>query len=150
MTRGRSPQDTQRDKIEPLLAKCWQLIIRHIRNAQNGTLRNEWFEVLPLVKRDDLSIDVLERVADVLTPKLSVEKRFGWYDEPGHEIKTPTDVVSIKYRVDEGVSEDDFFGAWPKAAPAATEEQLVRTLTNSLRGATRVRHAALSKHEDVA
>jgi hypothetical protein len=124
--------NSQRDKIEPLPAKCWQLIIRHIRNAQNGTLQNEWFEVLPLVRRDDLSTDVLERLAQVLTPKFFVEKRFGWYDETDHQIKTPTDVMSIKYRVDEGVSEDDFFGAWPKTASAATEEQLIRALTNAL------------------
>jgi hypothetical protein len=122
----------QRDKVEPLLAKCWQLIIRHIRNAQYGALQNEWFEVLPRMKRGDLSPDVLERISHVLTPKLFVETRYGWYDELDHQIKTPTDVMSIKYRVDDGVSEDDFFSAWPKIASAATEEQLVRTLTNSL------------------
>jgi hypothetical protein len=124
----------QRDKIDPLLAKCWQLIVRHIRNAQPGLVQNEWFEVLPRVKRGDLATDVLERVSSVLTPKLFVEERFGWYDEPGHKIERPTDVFSIKYRVDEGVSEDDFFGVWPKTAPAATEEHLILMLTNSLSG----------------
>jgi hypothetical protein len=122
----------QRDKIEPLLAKCWQLIIRHIRNVQSGLVQNEWFEVLPRVKRGDLATDVLERVSNVLCPKLFVEKRYGWYDEPGHKIEKPTDIFSIKYRVDEGISEGDFFGVWPKTASAETEEQLVRMLTNSL------------------
>jgi hypothetical protein len=122
----------QRDEVEPLLAKCWQLIIRHIRNAQHGTLQNEWFEILPRVKRGDLSAEVLERVSHVLTPKLFVEQRYGWYDEPGHQVQTPTDIMSLKYRVDDGVGEDDFFGAWPKATSATTEEQLVRTLTTSL------------------
>lgn len=122
----------QRDKIEPLLAKCWQLVLRHIRNAQPGLVQNEWFEVLPRVKRGELATDVLERVSSVLTPKLFVEKRYGWYDEPGQKMEKPTDIFAIKYRVDEGVSEDDFLSVWPKTASAATEEQLVRTLTNSL------------------
>jgi hypothetical protein len=121
-----------RDKLEPLLAKCWRLIIRHIRNAEHGTLQNEWFEVTPRLKRSDFSTEVLERVSRLLTPKLFVEKRFGWYDQPDHKIETPSDVISIKYKVDDGVSEGDFFGVWPKDASAATEEQLVRTLTNSL------------------
>jgi hypothetical protein len=122
----------QRDKIEPLFAKCWQLIIRHIRNTQPGLVQNEWFEVLPRVKRGDLTTDVLECVSNVLVPKLFVEKRYGWYDEPGHEIQRPTDLFAVKYRVNEGVSESDFLGVWPKTATASTEEQLVRTLTNSL------------------
>jgi hypothetical protein len=122
----------QRDRLEPLLTKCWQLIIRHIRNKQHGTLRSEWFEVLPRLKRGDASADVLERVADALTPKLFVEKRLGWYDEPNRGIEKPTDVISIKYGVDDGVSERDFFAAWPETAPAAMEEQLIRILTNLL------------------
>jgi hypothetical protein len=122
----------QRDKIEPLLAKCWQLIIRHIRNAQPGLVQNAWFEVLPQVKRGDLATDVLERVSNALTPKLFVERRYGWYDEPGHKIEKPTDIFSIKYRVEEGLSDGDFLSVWPKTASATTEEQLVRTLTNSL------------------
>ena len=122
----------QRDRLEPLLTKCWQLIIRHIRNKQHGTLRNEWFVVLPQLKRGDLSADVLERIAEVLTPTLFVAKRFGWYDKPIRKIEKPTDVISIEYRVDDGVSEGDFFAAWPETASAVTEEQLIRILTNSL------------------
>lgn len=124
--------NAQRETLEPLLTRCWQLIIRHIRNAERGILQNKWFEVLPRLARSDLSTEVLEHVSQLLTPKLFVEKRYGWYDEPGHKIEKPADLLSIKYKVDEGVGEKDFFGAWPKAASAATEEQLVRTLMNSL------------------
>jgi hypothetical protein len=124
--------DGQRDKIDPLLAKCWQLIIRHIHNSKQATPSNEWFEVMPRVKRHDLSTELLERISRVLTPKLSVEKRHGWYDEPGHKIERPTDVISVKYRVEDVVSVADFFGAWPKHASAATENQLIYLLTNAL------------------
>ena len=124
--------NAQRDTLEPLLTQCWRIIIRHIHNAEHGTLQNEWFQLAPRLKRSDLSAEVLDRLSDVLTPKLFVEKRFGWYDEPGHIIERPSDVLSIKYKVDDGISESDFFGVWPKDAPAAIEEQLVRTLTNSL------------------
>jgi hypothetical protein len=44
--------NNQRDRLQPLLAKCWQLIIRHIRNEQPGTLQSGWFQVLPQLKRN--------------------------------------------------------------------------------------------------
>ena len=87
---------------------------------------------MPRLKRGDLEADVLERVSDVLTPKLFVKKRYGWYDQPSHKIERPTDIFSVEYRVEEGLSESDFLGAWPKTALAATEERFVRMLTDSL------------------
>jgi hypothetical protein len=124
--------NAKRETLTPLLTRCWQLIIRHIRNAGRGILQSEWFEVLPRLTRGDLSAEVLERVSKLLTPKLFVEKRHSWHDEPDRKIEKPTDLLSIKYKVDAGVSENDFFGAWPKTASEATEENLVRMLTNSL------------------
>jgi hypothetical protein len=124
--------DAQRDKLEPLLVKCWHLIIRHIRNAQRDPLVRGWFEILPRIKRGDLSMDILERLAGLLTPELRVEPRFGWYDKPDRKIEQPTDLLSVKYHVDEGVSESDFLGAWPKDAPIATLDRLVRMLTEAL------------------
>jgi hypothetical protein len=124
--------NSRRDRLDFLPAKCWGLIIRHIRNSPQGTLQSEWFQLLPQLKRGDLSTDVLGRIAKILTPKLFVGERYGWYDQPGRKIEKPTDVISIKYDVDNGVSEDDFFASWPEAAPVATEEQLIYILTNSL------------------
>jgi hypothetical protein len=120
------------DALEPLLVKCWRLIIRHIQNAEHGALQNEWFQLAPNLKRGDLSTEVLRRLTDVLTPKLFVEKRYGWYDIPGHKIERPSDVISIKYKVDDGVGERDFFGVWPSMVPVELEEQFIRTLTTSL------------------
>ena len=124
--------NSQRSILQPLLTKCWQLIIRHIRNKHYGTLQHEWFKVLPRLKRGDISAEVLERVAEVLTPTLFVEKRYGWYDEPNREVKGPADVFSVKYGIDYGVSERDFFAAWPDTASAVTEDWFIGILTNSL------------------
>jgi hypothetical protein len=124
--------NNQRDRLDPLLAKCWQLIIRHIRNEQPGALQSAWFQLLPQLKRGDLSVDVLGRVVDVLSPTLSVEGQSGWYDEVNHVTEQPSDVMSIKYGVEYGVSEGDFFAAWPETAPVATEERLIRALTGAL------------------
>jgi hypothetical protein len=124
--------NSQRDRLDFLPAKCWELIIRHIRNNPHGRLQSEWFQLLPRLKRGDLSTDVLGRIAEVLTPKLFVGERYGWYDLPDRKIEKPTDVISIKYDVDSGVSEDDFFASWPVAAPVAIEGQLIHILTNSL------------------
>jgi hypothetical protein len=120
------------DRLEPLLLKCWRLIIRHIRNEQHGTLRGEWFDVLPRLRRSDGSLDVLKRAADVLAPKLFVEKRSSWHDDRNFKIEQPNDVISIRYRVEDGVGEGDFFSAWPESASVEVEEYFIRILTDSL------------------
>jgi len=123
----------QRDRLDPLLTKCWQLIIRHIRNRQQGLFQHRWFlELLPRLKKADLSANALQGVGEVLTPKLFVEKRFVLHDELPRKIAKPTDLMSVRYRVDEGVGANDFLAAWPKNAKAVADEQLLQILTNSL------------------
>lgn len=124
--------NVQRDSLAPLLVKCWRLVVRHIQNSESGTLQSEWFQLAPNLKRGDLSTDVLKRLVDVLTPKLFVEKRFGWYDDPDQPIESPSDIISIRYKVEDGVSESDFFGLWPTNVPTETEGHFIRALTNSL------------------
>jgi hypothetical protein len=124
--------DAQRNKLDPLLIRSWQMIIRHIENEQQGRGQNQWFELLPRLHRGDLSPEVLSRIVHLLTLKLYVEKRYGWYDEADRKVEKPTDLMSIKYGVDDGISEQDFFSAWPKNASADAEEFLVRRLTTAL------------------
>jgi hypothetical protein len=124
--------DAQRPKLDALLTKCWQLIIRHIENDHHGRIQNNWFELLPRLKQGDVSTEVLSRIIHSLTPKLSVEKRFGWYDNPDRKVEKPTDIMSVKYGVDDGVSEHDFFSAWPKDASTEAYEFLAVGLTNAL------------------
>lgn len=125
----------QRERITPLLTKSWELIVRHIENEQQGRTQNQWFELLPRIKQGDLSTELLSRIVRILTPKLFVEKRYGWYDEADSKVEKPTDLLSIKYRVEDGVGEDDFFSAWPKDAPIETKDFLVRALTSALSAA---------------
>ncbi|WP_035981365.1 hypothetical protein, partial [Bradyrhizobium sp. STM 3843] len=124
--------DAQRKKLDPLLVKSWQLIIRHIENDHQGRSQNRWFRLLPRLRQGDLSPDVLSQIVDILTPKLYVEKRYGWYDEPDREIEKPTDLMSVKYGVDDGVTEQDFFSVWPKGASVDAEVFLVVCLTTAL------------------
>jgi|UPI0003F9C682 hypothetical protein len=124
--------NAQRDRISLLLTKCWQLIIRHIHNAERGKVQNEWFEVLPHIKRGEISPEMLMRVTRMLTPQLFVEKRYGWYEEPEPKLERPTDILSVKYRVEDGVSEADFFSAWPKDAVAEVDAKLIAYLTLAL------------------
>ena len=39
--------DKKRNELPVLLVKCWQLIIRHIRNTRRDFVYREWFEILP-------------------------------------------------------------------------------------------------------
>ncbi|WP_137479419.1 hypothetical protein [Bradyrhizobium elkanii] len=124
--------DAHHNSLDPLLTKCWQLIIRHIENEQNGRVQNEWFELAPRLRQGDLSTDVLVRIVHLLTPRLFIGKRYGWYDEGVRKVEKPGDVMSIKYSVDDSVGEQEFFAAWPKAASPEAEDFLVGALTNSL------------------
>jgi hypothetical protein len=121
--------------LDPLLAKCWRLIIRHIENDQRGRFQNEWFGLAPRLQRGDVSTEVLSRVVDVLTPKLFISKRYDWYDEGDRKVEKPTDLMSIEYNVDDGISERDFFSVWPKDAGAEAENFLVVALSNALSAA---------------
>ncbi|WP_257168748.1 hypothetical protein [Bradyrhizobium sp. SRS-191] len=124
--------DAQRKKLDPLLVQSWQLIIRHIENDHKGRSQNRWFGLLPRLHQGDLSPDVLSQIVDILTPKLYVGKRYGWYDEPDRKLEKPTDLMSVKYGVDDGVTEQDFLSAWPKSASANAERFLVGGLTTAL------------------
>ena len=127
--------NSQRDQLPSLYVKCWQLIIRHIRNTKQGLTQNEWFEVSPRLKRGDYSAETLDRLVQAATPKLYVEKRYGWYDkEPKREIKEPSDLLTIKYGIEDGISESDFFAMWPNTVPAITENRFVEMLTHALEG----------------
>ena len=90
--------DQKRNELPALLVKCWQLIIRHIRNARHDFSYREWFETLPRLKKGEHSTELLERLVKAVTPRLRIERRFGWYDRDGeHEIKEPSDLMTIRY-----------------------------------------------------
>ncbi|MEA2975682.1 MAG: hypothetical protein QOF19_1202 [Alphaproteobacteria bacterium] len=125
--------DKKRNELPAFLVKCWQLIIRHIRNTRHDFPYREWFEILPRLKKGEHSTELLERLVTAVTPRLRVEKRFGWHDgEIEREIKEPSDLLTIRYEGDEGVNEQEFFSAWPDNASEATEQRLVRMLTHAL------------------
>lgn len=124
--------EAQRINLDPLLVKCWQLIIRHIENDHQRRSYGQWFGLLPRLKHGDVSADVLSRIVHLLMPKLFVEKRYGWYDDVNHQLEKPTDVMSIKYGVEDGITEKDFVAAWPKNAGAEAEGFLVDGLTTAL------------------
>ncbi|MGY3582610.1 hypothetical protein ACVIGB_008323 [Bradyrhizobium sp. USDA 4341] len=124
--------EAHRNNLDPFLAKCWQLIIRHIENDHQGRIYGQWFRLLPRLKHGDVSAEVLSRITNLLTPKLFVEKRYGWYDDADRPIEKPTDLMSIKYGVEDGITEKDFFAAWPKDAGTEAEGFLVDGLTTAL------------------
>ncbi|GLR89790.1 hypothetical protein [Bradyrhizobium iriomotense] len=124
--------EAQRGKLDPLLVKCWQLIIRHIENDHQGRTYGQWFGLLPRLRHGDVSAEVLSRLIHLLTPKLFVEKRYGWYEDADRSIEKPTDIMSIKYGVEDGITEKDFIAAWPKNAGAEEMAFLVDGLTTAL------------------
>ena len=125
--------DKKRAELEPLLVKCWQLIIRHIRNTRYDLPYREWYEVLPRFKRSEFSTENLERIVRSVTPRLRIKKRFEFYDrEEERKITEPSDLMTIRYEGDEGVNEQEFLTEWPDSAPPVVEARLIAMLTHAL------------------
>jgi len=127
--------NAQADRLTPLLAKCWRLIIRHMRTAKHGVLQNEWFEIAPRIKRGETSADLIERVADVLRPKLAISRRLSYHDTGDETPERPADLMSIDYEVEDGLTPDEVLEAWPENSPAETDDKLLSSLTAALSAA---------------
>src|ERR1700682_5930935 len=126
--------NAQETALPTLLFKSWGLIIRHMRASKRGLAQNEWFEIAPQLKRGDHAAALLERLANVLRPKLKVAKRFSLRGDDDKPPSRPSDLMSIDFKVDDGVSSKDVLAAWPANAAAETDEKLLLQLTASLVG----------------
>jgi hypothetical protein len=100
--------------------------------AKGGLARNGWFDIVPHLKRGDYSVHVLERLANVLRPQLKIGKRLSLSAVEPKAPERPSDLMSIDYEVEDGVSSDDVLAAWPSKVPAETDENLLLQLTNAL------------------
>lgn len=124
----------RRDTLPLFLAKSWQLIIRHIRDNPRSVWRSEWFEIQPRIKSGEHSTELLERLAAVLRPKPKISKRVSWYDDETseHEPQRPSDLMSIDYEVETGITEAEILAAWPENVAPEIEERLLTALAGSL------------------
>jgi hypothetical protein len=124
----------QKEELPSVIMMCWRLIIRHMRTGKRGALRDNWFDIAPRIKRGEQSAELIERLSHALKPKIRVGKRFSLHDdeENRHEPERPTDLISIDYEIEDGVTDDDVLSAWPDNVPAALDDKLLRLLTNAL------------------
>jgi hypothetical protein len=119
--------------LSPLLMKCWRLILRHMKTAKHGALPREWFDAVPRIAHGERSAELLEQVATILRPKLKLGKRLGWYDEEDRGSPTkPTDLMSIDYEVEEGITAEEVLSIWPQTEPPELDEKLLRVMTHEL------------------
>lgn len=122
--------------LSTLLRTCWLLIIRHLQTVKRGLLQNEWFEIESRIKRGEHSHELLERLADVLRPKIRVGKYFSLRPEDVEYVpERPTDLISIKFEVDDNLTEEAVLSAWPKDLPTDIYETLLGLLASELSSA---------------
>jgi hypothetical protein len=121
--------------LRPLLLKSWQLIIRSMKVWNRNILQNEWFEVVPRIKSGGYSSELLERIAVTLRPKLRVEKRLSLHGEVPERAAEPSDLMSLRYEVADGVSADQVLKAWPADASVKANYEVLSQLTLALRAA---------------
>jgi hypothetical protein len=122
-------------RLCPLLAKCWDLIVRQMRTNKRGLAGNELFDLLPRLKRGEYSNDVLERLANALRPRLKIKKRFTLHGTEDETPQTPSDLMSIDFEVDRTLPLADILEARPDDASASSDENLLWHLTTGLEAA---------------
>lgn len=124
--------DRQTDQISPALEKSWRLVIRHMRTAKQGHLRPNWFDIAPRIRRGEASAEILERLVEVLTPKLRVGPRLSLTEEDSSTIEEVSQLMSIDYEIDEGVTAEEVLTAWPQDNSAQLDGNLLERLTAAL------------------
>jgi hypothetical protein len=127
--------NAQASTLPSLLVKCWEIIIRQMRTAKQGVVGSEWFRIQPQLKRGDYSPAVVQRLADVLCPKLKIDKRILWTAGEQSVPEKPSDLMSIDYEVDDSISADDVLATWSADVPAEIDERLLDQLTVALEAA---------------
>jgi hypothetical protein len=92
---------------------------------------------VPRIKAGRLTANLLEDLANILRPRAKVRRRFNWYDETKEDgaPKRPSDLMSIDYVVEEGVSEHEFFNVWPATANSQANRKLLSNLSEALNAA---------------
>jgi hypothetical protein len=123
-------------KLSPLLAQSWRLIIRHMRASKRDLAHNEWFDLQPDLKRGEHSNAVLERLSNILRPRLQIGKRFQLHGVDNEAPQKPADLMSIDFKVkDHFVGASEILAAWPTTAKAQADSTLLTHLTNTLEAA---------------
>jgi hypothetical protein len=122
--------------LSPVLMKCWQLIIRHIRSIGRNTARSDWFDIRVRLKRGECSPDLLARLMDALRPRLRIGKRLSLYGIDAPETpQSPLDLMSIEYEVEDNITGEEVLSVWPEGSAPEADERLLKLLTNTLYGA---------------
>jgi len=124
--------NAQAAALPPLFVKSWALIIRYMGAAKRSLPHNEWFEIVPQLKRGEHSVAVVQRLANALCPKLKIGKRLSWGDGEEKTPERPSDLMSIAYEVEDSESADDVLAAWSADLPAEIDESFLLQLTTAL------------------
>ncbi len=119
-------------QLPSVLAQSWRLVIRHLRSTKRGLPRFEWLDLQPRIRRGDQSAEALERLANVLRPKLTIGRRLSVRKEEAAWATSPTDLMSIEYTVEDDVSEVEVLEAWSQDASAEMDGNLLDYLAGAL------------------
>ncbi|MGD0307515.1 MAG: hypothetical protein ABSC71_22040, partial [Candidatus Acidiferrales bacterium] len=125
----------QSSSLTPLIADCWRLVIQQMRLAKPLMLQNQWFQIAPRIAQGDRTAALLERIAETLRPRPKLGKRFSLHSIPPDPPEKPSDILSVKFEVDNGTSARDLLGAWPSDETAENDHKLLLQLTAAMNAA---------------
>jgi len=127
--------NAQSSSLAPLIAHCWQLVIQQMRLAKPLLLQNQWFQIAPRIAQGDRSGALLERIAETLRPRPKLGKRLSLHGIPPDPPEKPSDILSVKFEVDDGASGRDVLEAWPADEAAENDHRLLLHLTAAMSAA---------------
>jgi hypothetical protein len=125
----------QSSSLTPLIADCWRLVIQQMRLAKPLMLQNQWFQIAPRIAQGDRTAALLERIAETLRPRPKLGKRLSLHSIPPDPPEKPSDILSVKFEVDNGTSARDLLGAWPSDETAENDHKLLLQLTAAMNAA---------------
>ena len=125
----------QSSSLTPLIADCWRLVIQQMRLAKPLLPQNQWFQIAPRIAQGDRTAALLERIAESLRPRLKLGKRLSLHSIPPDPPEKPSDILSVRFEVDDGASAGDVLGAWPGDEAAENDHRLLLQLTAAMSAA---------------
>ncbi|NTA40354.1 SIR2 family protein [Agrobacterium salinitolerans] len=118
-------------ELPPILRKSWSILIRHMRRVQPSPASG-WYDLLPVLKRGEITADAIKRLTDLMTPELEVSRRFTLDDNATVEPSSVHDLMRIEFEPEENVALDEILDAWPVDCGSEADHALLTALSHGL------------------
>ena len=117
----------------PILKKCWELIVNHIKDPPSDFLDPEWFLIEERLKNNEHSAELMDALVQLIKPRINISQRvFLDSTEFKKKFNQPADLVSIKFESDKFITTTDAFLTWSNLNSPNDDVEFLHRLTRVL------------------